>query len=93
MVTVAMGMLPTPSTFSTTGNVPVGAAVFTLAMYCGPSASQRKAAVALPIVTDPVAVVIEFVPSVSRNFTGIVLPSLKIELPSWLIGWRTPDHE
>src|SRR5688500_18341802 len=30
---------------------------------------------------------------VSWNFTGTVLPCLKIELPSLLIGWRKNDHE
>ena len=30
---------------------------------------------------------------VSLNFTGMGLPNLKIELPSALIGWSTPDHE
>ncbi len=29
---------------------------------------------------------------VSWNLTGTVLPSLKIELPSLLTGWRTFDH-
>jgi hypothetical protein len=30
---------------------------------------------------------------VSWNFTGTVLPSLRIELPSALIGGSTPDQE
>src|SRR3990170_253770 len=30
---------------------------------------------------------------VSLNLTGIVLPRLKMELPSGLTGGRTPDHE
>src|SRR5512146_2478712 len=30
---------------------------------------------------------------VSANFTGTVLPSLKIELPPGSIGWRMPHHD
>src|SRR5215831_5291641 len=32
-------------------------------------------------------------PPVRLNFTGIVLPSLKTELPSAFTGWRNPDQE
>ena len=44
------------------------------------------------IPADPYALAIEALAPASLNFTGTVLPSLKSELPSLLIGCRKPDQ-
>lgn len=60
----------------------------------------QVASITVPVGVDdnltsdsvPTAFVIELEAPVSWNLTGIVLPSLKLDVPSALIGWRTPDH-